>query len=135
MDIEESKVSNETDTKPNQSDQKIKMRNNIIKILSAIGLLACITVLFPQVRQIMFDYIAKNVIYKEAAVNPVWDGAFIKFAILGIFFILLFDYCTLIHSGKLMTQKIKNEITDCLAEIDFRSFRKPSLILFGLYLL
>ena len=118
---------------------KLSYNNRIFKILiilfSSIGLIACIAVLFPQVRQILLSFIAKNVLYKETSINQAWNELFIKFAALGVFFILLFNYIIHTDSGKLLLQKVKKEIHDCLSEINFRSFLKPSLVLLGVYLL
>ena len=108
-------------------------RNNIIILLSVIGLIVCISVLFPQIRQMIFDFLAIHIIKKESPVNQVWDKLFFSNAISGICFILFIDYCLLADSGKLFVQKVKNDIKDCLSGIDFRSFLKPAIILFSVY--
>ena len=119
----------------NQSNQKSKIWNNVIILFSIIGLAACIAVLFPQVRQLILDYLAKYVLHKETSINPAVNGILLKFAIVGVLSILFLDYCTLVNSGKLLVQKVNREIKDCLSEINFRSFLKPSFILSGVYLL
>ena len=119
----------------NQTNQKIKTRDSIIVLLSIIGLAACIAVLFPQVRQMMMDYIAKHVIHKETSLNQVWDKLFSSFAMFGFCFILFFDYIVLTNSGKSLVKQLKQDIKDCLSEFDYRSFLKPSLVLLGVYLL
>ena len=121
--------------KQNQTNRKPIVWNSIILLFSVLGLIACIAVLFPQIRQMIFDYLARRVVYKKTSINQVWDEVFLKFAIVGIIFILFFDYCTLSNSGKSFIQKLKQGINDCLREIDFRSFLKPSFILLGVYLL
>ena len=114
--------------------QTYKKCNSIISIL-IIVFIVCVAVLFPQVRQMIFGFLAEHVIHKETPINPIWNEIFFKFAITGIFFILFFIYCIFTGSGKLLVEKVKQEINDCIAEIDFRSLLKPSLILFGVYLL
>jgi len=115
--------------------RKNKDWNRSIIVLSAIGLVICTAVLFPQVRSLILNYLAEHVIHKDTSINHVWNGLFFKFAIIGIFAILFFDFCTLANSGKLLIHKLRTEINDCLSKIDFRSFLKPSFILLGVYLL
>ena len=118
-----------------QSDKKIKAWHSIILILSIIGLTTCVLVLLPQVRQMILAFLAEHVIHKETSINPIYNDLFFKFAIIGISFILFLNYCIFINSGKLLVEKVKQEIKDCLSEIDFRFLLKPSLILLGVYLL
>jgi len=119
----------------NQSNPKNNAWYRTLMMLSAIGIIACITVFFPQVRHVILEDLAKYIIHKDTPINQAVNGILIKFAITGIIFILLFDYCILTHSGKSLVQKVKLEITECLSEINFRSFRKPALLLLIVYLL
>ena len=120
--------------KQNQSNRKITNRNRIIALLSGIGLMVCIAVLFPQVRQMIID-LAVQVLHKEPSSYQTWLKVLLSFAIGGICFILFFNFCTLTGSGRVLVRQVKQEIKDCLSEIDFRSFVKPGLVMFGVYLL
>jgi len=106
-----------------------------IILLSAIGLVICTAVLFPQVRNLILNYLAEHVIHKDTSINHVWNSLLFKFALIGIFAILFLDYCIFANSGKSLIHKLRKEINDCLSKIDFRSFLKPSLILLVVYLL
>ena len=118
-----------------QSNRKIKIGNSIIILLSIMGLIVCITVLFPQIRRMILDYVVEQVVHREISSYQVWLGVLLSYAMCGICCILFFDYCTLTDSGRSLVQKVKQEIKDCWVEIDFRSFLKPLLILFGIYFL
>ena len=120
--------------KQNKFNLKIRILNSIIILLSIIGLIVCISILFPQVRQIIVD-LAGRILHKEIIERKGWLNAFLSYAIGGICVILFFDYCTLTNSGRSLVYKAKQEIKDCLSEIDFRSLLKPVLLLFGVYLL
>ena len=115
----------------NQSNKKTATQICII-ILSILGLMICIPVLFPPVRQMIVD-LAGRILHRE--IYPGWIKTSLSYAMGVICFILFFDYCTLTRSGKLLTHKVKQEIKDCLSEIDFRSLLKPVLIMSGVYLL
>ena len=117
-----------------QSDKKITIRNNIILILSIIGLIVCFAVLLPQVRQMLLNW-AVQILHREPFSSQMWLRALQGYALGGICLILFFDYCTLTKSGNALVQKVKEEIKDCLSEIDFRSFLKPVLIMSGVYFL
>lgn len=75
----------------------------------------------------------------QREVSPFAYQSFIKgffsFAMGGICLILFFDYCALTESGRALVRNAKQELKDCLSEIDFRSLRKPVLLLSGVYLL
>jgi len=118
----------------NQSNRKITIGNSIIILLSIIGLAACIAALFPQVRGMIMDFAAK-IMHKEASTYQVWLRVLLSYAMGGICFILFFDYCTLTASGRSLVKKVRQEVKDCLSEIDFRLYLKPSLILAFVYLL
>jgi len=117
----------------NQSNQKSKTRHCII-ILSIFGLIVCIAVLFPQVRQMIVDLI-EQILNRKILQYQEWVRTFLSYAMGGICFILFFDYCMLTDSGRRLTHKVQQEIKDCLSEIDFTSLLKPTLIMFGVYLL
>ena len=118
----------------NQPNRKNKTGNYIITVLSVIGLIACVAVLFPQVRRIIMD-LAERILHREASTYQSWLKALLSYAVGGICFILFFDYCTLTDSGRALAHKVKQEVKDCLSEIDFRPFLKPVLIMSGVYLL
>ena len=117
----------------NQFNRKTKTWKIII-LLSAIGLIACIFVLFPQVRQWVMHF-AEQMLHKEMDIDQSWSDVLFFYAIGGICIILFVDFCTLTNSGKMLIQNIKQEMKDCLSEIDFRSFIKPGLWVFAVYLL
>ena len=118
----------------NQSNQKIKIWHSIVLIISIVGIIACIAVLFPQVRQMIMN-LGEQIYHRKASTYQLWLKALLSYAMGGICFILFFDYCTLTDSGRRLVQKVKQEMKDCLAEIDFRSFIKPVLLMFAVYLL
>jgi hypothetical protein len=109
------------------------IQNGII-ILSIIGLMVCIALLFPQVRQLIVDLVAQ-VRHREIDTFQEWLRPLLSFAMGGICLIVFIDYCTLTNSGRVYVRTIKQEITDCLSAIDFRSLRKPTLLMFGIYCL
>ena len=109
------------------------LRYSII-ILSILGLLICVAMLFPQVRQIILNF-AEQILQREASTYQSWLKVLLSYALGGICFILLFDFCTLTVSGKQLVRNITNEIRDGLSEIDFRSLIKPAIFMFGVYLL
>ena len=121
-------------TKKQSKGKKTDWSNIIIILLSTIGLTACVAVIFPQIRQMIMDF-AALIYQREASMNESWLRVLLSFAMGGIFIILFFDYCTLTVSGKALVNKTRQEIMDCLSGIDYRSFVKPALILFGIYLL
>jgi len=104
----------------------------MIILLSIIGLIACTAVLLPPVKRMIIDF-AVWILHRE--LYSYWLNAFLSYAIGGICFILFFDYCTLTNSGRAIVQKVKQEIRESFSEIDFRSFIKPMLLMFGVYLL
>jgi len=117
----------------NQSNRKTATQVGIA-IVSILGLMVCIAVLFPQVRQMIVNFVGQ-MMHKEFHLFQMWSKALLSFAMGGIFLILFFDYCTLTDSGRTLVHKVKKEIKDCLSEIDFRSLLKPMLIMSVIYLL
>jgi len=120
--------------KQNQSNWKRMNRDKMIIILSIIGLIACIAVLFPQVRELILGF-AEQMIHKKANPYQSWFDLLRSLAMGGIFFIVSFDYCTLTDSGRTLVQTVKQEITDCLSEVNFQSFLKPIALLSVIYFL
>jgi len=118
----------------NQSNRKNNIRDRIIILLSVIGLIVCITILFPQIRQMIIDLMEQH-LRRKIFFYQIWLKFLLSLAVGGICFILFFDYCTLTNSGRKIVRKVQHEIKECLSEIDFRSFRKPVLIMSGVYLL
>ena len=118
----------------NRFKTKFTVRNSIIILLSILGLIVCITVLFPQIRRMIMDLLLQ-ITHREPPAPEYWIRVFLSYAMGGICFILFFDFCTLTDSGKLLVQKVKGEIKHCMSEINFRSFIKPVLLLSGIYLL
>ena len=117
-----------------QSIEKNKILNSIIILLSIVGLIVCIAILFPQTRHKMMD-MAEQIVGKKSSLYQYWIRALLSYSMGGICLILFFDYCTLTKSGKLLVFKVKQEIIDCLSEINFRSFIKPVILLSVVYLL
>ena len=117
----------------NQSNRKTAIQYCIM-ILSIIGLIVCIAVLFPQVRRMILDW-GEQILHKESSTYQAWIRTLVSYAMGGICFILFFDYCTLTRSGRTLVHHVKQEMKDCLSEIDFRSLVKPLLLMFGIYLL
>jgi len=117
----------------NQSNRKSATQISIA-IVSILGLIVCIAVLFPQVRHMIVNFVGQ-MMHKEFHLFQLWSKALLSFAMGGIFLILFFDYCTLTDSGRTLVRKVKTEIKDCMSEIDFRSLLKPILIMSGVYML
>jgi len=120
--------------KQNPVNHRSRIRDSIIILLSAIGLMACIAVFFPQVSGMIMD-LAEQIVHKKASTYQSWLKALVTYAMGGIFFILVFDYCTLTKSGRLLVQQVKQEMKDCLSEIDLKVFLKPLVLMFVVYLL
>jgi len=116
----------------------MKNREKIIRysiyIVSIIGLTICVAVLFPQVRHKIIES-AEQTMHRKTSLYEDWFKILLSYAIGGILFIVLFDYCTLTASGKMLVRTVKYEIKECLAEIDRRSLVNPVLIMSGIYLL
>ena len=108
--------------------------NSVIILLSIIGFIICVAVLFPQVRQMIMNF-AEQIVNKKASTYHIWTQALLSYAIGGICFILFIDYLTLTDSGRTHSRKVTGALKECLSEIDFRSFVKPILLIFGVYLL
>ena len=118
----------------NQLSRKNKIWNSIIFLLSVIGLIVCIALLFLQVRQMILDLVIR-ILNKEPYLYESWIGLLFSLASGGICFILLFDYCTLTNSGRELVKATIQGIKDCLSEIDYKIFIKPVLLMSILYLL
>ena len=117
-----------------QSNRKNKIRNSLILLLSILGIITCIALFFPQTRLLIMDLVEK-IIHRKISNYQLWFDYFKTLAIGGIFFIVLFDYFILTNSGRMLVNNVKQEIADCLTEIDFRSLRKPILLMLGVYFL
>ena len=113
---------------------KEKIIRYSIYIVSIIGFAICVAVLFPQVRHKIIES-AEQMMHRKTSLYEDWFKILLSYAIGGILFIVLFDYCTLTASGKMRVRTVKYEIKECLAEIDRRSLVKPILIMSGIYLL
>ena len=120
--------------KRNQTNRKATVWNSVIILLSIAGLIVCIAILFPQARQMIINMI-NRALGRELSMYQSWSKFLMSLAMGGVFLILSFDYCTLTESGRALVKNVKQEIKDCLSEIDFRSFRKPVLLLSAIYLL
>jgi len=104
--------------KLNQQSRK-KTTQNYIGILSVLGLIVCLVVLLPQVTQLIVK-VVEQIIQRELYWHQMWLKVLPLLAMTGICFFLF---------------NVKQEIKDCLSEINFRLFLKPVLILSGVYLL
>ncbi|MDR1633087.1 MAG: glucosyltransferase domain-containing protein [Dysgonamonadaceae bacterium] len=113
---------------------KDKIIRYSIYIVSIIGLAVCIAVLFPQVRQMIIES-AERILHSKISFYQEWTRTLLSYAMGGIGLIVFFDYCLLTVSGKMLVRKVKSEIMACLVEIDWRSFVRPALLMFGIYLL
>ena len=114
-----------------QSDRK-KSNQICIILLSILGLMGCITVLFPQTRLLIME-LAGNILHRKITYQGVFKLLH-SLALGGIFSILFFDYCTLTDAGRLLVKKTKQEIKDCLSEVDYRTLLKPVLFMCGVYM-
>jgi len=115
------------------SKKTASLRSGII-FISIIGLILCITVLFPQVRRTILEF-AMQFFHRQTIMYESWSNALVKFALGGIGLILFLDYCTLTASGRALVGKVKQEFADSLSEMDFRSLWKPLILMFVIYLL
>ncbi|MDR0541836.1 MAG: glucosyltransferase domain-containing protein [Dysgonamonadaceae bacterium] len=107
---------------------------NCILILSIIGLIVCIAVLFPQVRYLILDF-GEQIKHKKLLGYQDWFRALLSYSMGGICLIAFIDYCTLTNPGRIFVHTIKQELTACFSGMDFRSLRKPIGWMSGLYLL
>jgi hypothetical protein len=114
---------------------KDKILKRSIYIVSIVGLIVCIITLFPQIRQLFFDLVEQKILHREISLRKEWYNMFFSYAMGGIFFIGFFDYCTLTVSGQRLVHTTIDEIKVCWMEIEWRSFIKPILLLFCIYLL
>ena len=105
-----------------------------IYFVSIAGLAICIAMLFPQVRQMIIE-LGERILHRKTSLYQEWNKGLLSYALGGICFIAFFDYCTLTASGKKLVHTVKDEIRECLLEIDWRSLVKPGLIISGIYLL
>ena len=119
--------------KLNQSNKKNATQLWII-ILSILGLAVCIAVFFLPIRLIMKDF-AERILNREILGYEGWFKTLLSYVMGGICVILFFDFCTLTDFGKMLVKKTKQEIKDCISEIDFRSLWKPVLFMSAIYLL
>jgi len=83
----------------------------------------------------MIIHLAEQILHRSIFLDQIWFETLISYAIGGICIILFFDYCTLTNSGRILVQNVKQEIKECLSNIDFYSFRKPVVWLAIVYLL
>jgi len=104
----------------------------IVLILSIIGLILCITLLFPQVRVGIVSFL-EQMMHRKLYSPSAWVAVISSFAIGGICFLIFINYCIQTNSGRKLVSSTKEEVKVCLSEIDFRSFIKPSLWMFVVY--
>ena len=114
--------------------QKNKIWNSLIILFSVIGLLVCITLLFPQVRAMILDTFEQKR-QREIFIYQSLFSLLLSFAMGGICIILFFNYLKFTNSGRSLVKKVRLEIKDCISDIDYRSFIKPVLLMFIIYLL
>jgi len=98
-----------------------------------IGLILCIALLFPQVRQ-GFIELTERMIHRKIQFYQIWYKMLLSYAMGGIFLIVILGYCLLTVAGKTLVREVKNEIRDSLAAIEWRFFTKPVLLMSGIYL-
>ena len=113
--------------------EKEKQRN-LILILSIIGLMLCIVVLFPQVREGIVSLVEQKMMHGELmSSRRAWIASLFSFAMGGICLFIFINYCIQTESGRKLMSSTRDEIKYCWAEINFRSFLKPSLWMFFVY--
>jgi len=117
----------------------MKNRNRISKygiyIVLITGFAVCFAMLFPQVRQMIVEFGERRMLHMKTTHYEEWHRALLSYAMGGIFLFSILGYCLLTVSGKTFVSKVKDEIRDCLSEIEWRSFIKPVLLMSGIYLL
>jgi len=115
------------------------MKKKILKygiyIVFIIGLIISITLLFPQGRRLFIELMARMSHKGPEHFYQVWFKQLANYAMGCIFLIVFLSYCLLTTKGKTLEREVKSEIRDCLAAIKWRSFIKPVLLMFGIYLL
>jgi len=113
-------------------------KNKIIKYgfyaVSIIGLIICVVTLFPQIRQSIIER-AGQIRHKEILSVGEWSNTLLSYALGGIFFIIVLNYCFLTVRGRALVLRITDEMKACWNEIDWHSFVKPIVLMFGVYLL
>jgi uncharacterized membrane protein (UPF0136 family) len=105
----------------------------LILILSIIGLIICITLLFPQVREMVVCFIEQKMIHRELLFHSAWIESLFSFAMGGICLIFFINYCIQTSSGRKLVYTTKEEMKDCWLTIDFRSFLKPAVWMVIIY--
>jgi len=113
---------------------KDKIIRYCIYTILIVGLVACIAVLFPQVRYIIIES-GERMFHMKTQFFQEWSITLLSYAMGGIFLFAIFGYCLLTVSGKTLVHKVRNEIRDCVSEIDWHSLIKPVLLMSGVYLL
>jgi len=108
------------------------MQRKIISILSVIGLVIFIAVLFPQVQEIIVRFIEQKM-QRKLGFHTIWAALLFSIAMGGICLILFINYCIHTASGRKLVSITREEIKDCLVTIDFHSLLKPVLWMFLVY--
>jgi len=113
-------------------------KNKILKygiyLVSIVGIITCFALLFPPVRQSIIERVGQ-IRHKEILSVQEWSNTLLSYALGGIFFILVLNYCFITVRGREHVLRITDEIKACWGEIDRHSFVKPILLMFGIYLL
>jgi len=113
-------------------------KNNVYLILTGIisflGLIFSILLLFPQVRLFIIHFAEDYLIQRKVNFHERWLDTIFTWA-KGLLFILsIFIFFTFINPGKILFNQILNEIKFCLSKIDFKHFIKPFFLITGIYL-
>jgi len=112
--------------------KKVTQRK-IVLLLSIIGLIFCIVVLFPQVREGIVNFVEQKIVHGELMSRRAWIASLFSLAMGGICLLIFINYSVQTHSGRKLMSSAREEIKYCWSEIDFRSFRKPVLWMFVVY--
>jgi len=113
---------------------KKETQRRIILILSIIGLILCLAVLFPQVRVGIVNFMEQK-LHREFMYHSAWIASLFSYAMGGICLLIFLNYCIQTDSGRRLVSSTKEGIKESLSGIDFRIFLKPVLWMFVVYAL
>ncbi|GHV20343.1 hypothetical protein FACS189494_03910 [Spirochaetia bacterium] len=126
------------------SNQKLLKRR--MWAVSAIVILGCIVLLFPQIRQMVVSFIEQYIVQRELRDHAKWMHRLFSYSLRGILVIILFMFFFFTAPGirlvervlkktRILLKEILVSIKTGLPEIDYKYFIKPILVMAGIYLL
>ncbi|MDR3284361.1 MAG: glucosyltransferase domain-containing protein [Treponema sp.] len=121
--------------KNEKSELKQQIIRYCVSVISVFGIIGCIAVLFPQVRQLIMELAERYLIHRTLNRPDIWFNRLFVYAYRFIICIIICDFFTLTIWGRLILNKIKNAMKPQLRELDFKLFVKPVLIMSGIYVL